>query len=141
MEKCKIIIDTNLWISFLIGKRLSVLKSLVSNTKLAIYVCDNLIDEIKRVSLKTKIQKYILENDNVLLLEMIDMYCTHVVLNKTAISNLRDINDIFLLSLAETVNADFIITGDKDLLELGVHNKTRIVSVTVFISEILPLKN
>jgi len=128
----KIIIDTNLWISFTIGKRLSALKTLFSNMDLKIFVCDSLIDEIKRIAVKTKIRKYISEADVMATLELIDVSCTNVAPDKNAISPVRDVNDVFLLSLAETVDADFILTGDKDLLSLKTHRKTVIVTYSEF---------
>lgn len=53
----KIIVDTNLWISFLIGKRLSLLKKLLTNSDITVYVCDELIQEFKDVSQRGKIRK------------------------------------------------------------------------------------
>jgi putative PIN family toxin of toxin-antitoxin system len=137
MENYKIIIDTNLWVSFLIGKKLSALKELLQNSKLTIYMCDSLIEEIKRVAAKPKIRRYLSEDDSLALLELIGIYCTSVSIKKTAVSSLRDFNDLFLLSLAETVNADFILTGDKDLLVLGSHRKTSIVTYSVFIQFVI----
>ena len=135
----KIIIDTNLWISFLIGKNLSVLKTLLSKTDVAVYVCDHLIDEIKKTAGKAKIRKYISDLDVFAVLELIETYCIHVALCKKAISPVRDANDLFLLSLAETVNADFILTGDKDLLSLQTHQKTGIVTYSKFDSLIISI--
>ena len=130
----KIIIDTNLWISFLLGKKLPILESLLSNADLTVYVCDALLDEFKRVVEKPKIQKYISEEDVVVTLELIDMFCIHTILNKVAVSPVRDVNDLYLLSLAETVSADFILTGDKDLLVLQSHHQTKIVNYSTFTS-------
>ena len=104
---------------------------------LSVYVCHQLIDEIKNTSTKTKICKYISETDVAAVLELIDAYCIHVALNRNAISPVRNANDLYLLSLAETVNADFIITGDKDLLTLQTHQQTGIVTYSIFISQIL----
>jgi len=50
---------------------------------------------------------------------------------------IRDANDMYLLSLAETVQADFILTGDKDLLTLQSYRQTKIVTYSMFIAEIL----
>ena len=83
-----VIIDTNLWISFLIGKKLSVMRNLLTNPKVTIYVCNELLDEFADVSSS--------------------------------------------LSFAETVFADFILTGDKDLLALKTHKQTKIVTYREF---------
>lgn len=44
----------------------------------------------------------------------------------------RDPDDNNILQLAETANANFIVTGDKDLLTLAVFGSTKIVSPAVF---------
>jgi predicted nucleic acid-binding protein len=48
------------------------------------------------------------------------------------VSDIRDIDDLFLLALAETVQADYILTGDKDLLSLHSHRQTKIVTYRYF---------
>ena len=44
----------------------------------------------------------------------------------------RDPNDDFLLILAKDGKADYLITGDKDLLILNPFNKTKICTPTEF---------
>ncbi|MDR2622398.1 MAG: putative toxin-antitoxin system toxin component, PIN family [Dysgonamonadaceae bacterium] len=127
-----VIIDTNLWISFLIGKRLSVLKSLLTNPDLTIFVCGKLLEEIQYISSKQKIRKYVGNDDIRDTLVLIDRFCKFVVIQQDAISPVRDIEDLYLLSLADTVRADYIITGDKDLLILHTHNQTKIVTYNDF---------
>jgi len=130
----KIIVDTNLWISFLIGKRLSLLKKLLTNLDITVYVCDELIQEFKDVSQRGKIRKYISEQDIWDTLKIMDAYCHFVSIKAKAQSSIRDAKDLYLLSLAETVHADYILTGDKDLLVLEAHLQTRILTYSEFSS-------
>lgn len=123
-----IIIDTNLWISFLIGKKLSILKALLAHPDLKIYVCDELVEEFKDVSSRDKIRKYISEQDIIDSLKIIDLYCCYCSVERMAISPVRDAKDLYLLSLADSISADYLVTGDKDLLVLQRHNKTKIVT-------------
>ena len=44
----------------------------------------------------------------------------------------RDIDDNNILQLAEFVNADFIVTGDKDLLDIITFGTTQILTPRVF---------
>lgn len=45
-----------------------------------------------------------------------------------------DPNDDFLLAIAQAADADYLITGDKsDLLALGSHGRTRIVSARAMV--------
>ena len=43
-----------------------------------------------------------------------------------------DPKDNYLLDLSETVEADFLVTGDKPLLNLQFHGNTRIISYRNF---------
>lgn len=130
----KIIVDTNLWISFLIGKRLSLLKKLLTNPNITVYVCDELIREFKDVSKREKIQKYISEQDVWDTLKVMDAYCQVIPIKTKAKSYIRDVKDLYLLSLAETIQADYILTGDKDLLVLESHLHTRILTYSEYMS-------
>ena len=51
----KVIIDTNLWISFLIGHQTQFLRLLLTDTRFDVYVCNQLIDEICKVAKRDKI--------------------------------------------------------------------------------------
>ena len=131
----KIIIDTNLWISLLIGKRLSELRNLCNNDSIVVYICDELISEFVKVSSSDKIRKRVSEERIVKTLELITMSCVNAtIIQKADAPDLRDKKDLFLLSLAETIVADYILTGDKDLLSLQNHNRTKIVAYQEFIS-------
>jgi len=128
----KIIIDTNLWISFIIGKRLAVLSSLLTNSHISVFVCAELLKEIEDTSSKPRIRKYVGDKDVIDTFKLIEKYCNYAVINKTADSPVRDRKDLYLLSLADTVQADYILSGDKDLLELQSHNRTKIVTYNEF---------
>lgn len=47
----------------------------------------------------------------------------------------RDPKDNFLLSLAIDGKASYLITGDKDLLDIKVLGKTKIVTMTSYLSK------
>ncbi|MDR2652088.1 MAG: putative toxin-antitoxin system toxin component, PIN family [Prevotellaceae bacterium] len=44
----------------------------------------------------------------------------------------RDAKDNFLLSLAQDSHADYLITGDKDLLSLNMFGETKIITMSAF---------
>ena len=44
----------------------------------------------------------------------------------------RDPNDLYLLGLSQAAQAEYLVTGDKDLLECGRHGATRIVTPRQF---------
>ena len=131
-----VIIDTNLWVSFAIGKKLSVMRALLTNPTIRIYVCDELLDEFTSVASRLKIRKYITDNDVRDTYKLMEQFCRHVPIAKKAVSSVRDKKDLYLLSFAETISADFILTGDKDLLTLQFHHKTQIVTYKEFMANI-----
>ena len=133
MEKHKIIVDTNLWISLLIGKRLSDLRGLCNSDIIDVYICDELLEEFLRISSREKIRKYATDERVVQTLELIKTSCIMTSADRYVESSvLRDVNDLYLLALAETIPADYILTGDKDLLSMQIHRQTKIVTYSEF---------
>ncbi|MFM7196101.1 MAG: putative toxin-antitoxin system toxin component, PIN family [Bacteroidota bacterium] len=57
LKPSRLVIDTNVWISFLIGKELQDLKDLIVSEKVKIIISDNLVAEIKMVTARKKIKK------------------------------------------------------------------------------------
>lgn len=53
-KSIKVIFDTNVWISFLIGKRLSFIKEHIANGKILIITTPQLIEEILEVTSREK---------------------------------------------------------------------------------------
>ncbi|MCD8539285.1 MAG: putative toxin-antitoxin system toxin component, PIN family, partial [Leadbetterella sp.] len=48
----------------------------------------------------------------------------------------RDADDNYLLGICDSCQAQYLITGDKDLLVLGNYRNTSIVSMSQFIREL-----
>ena len=128
----KIIIDTNLWISFMLGRKVTTMRTLLTYPTLEIYVCRELLDEFYDVSSREKIRKYIRPEDLDDTLKLIHLYGKYVVIRTQSKSKIRDEKDLYLLSLADTINTNYIVTGDKDLLVLEKHNHTKIITITEF---------
>lgn len=55
---------------------------------------------------------------------------------KSEINICRDSKDNFILALCKDANADYLLTGDKDLLELRELGTTQILTISAFLSEI-----
>jgi uncharacterized protein len=67
---------------------------------------------------------------------LIDAYlranCSISEIDEVDPSACRDPNDLHVLGLAQHVSAHFIVTGDKDLLDLGQYRDTRILTPREF---------
>lgn len=131
----KIIIDTNIWISFLIGKELRDLKHLIVNEKVKVITTDQLTNEIKLVTSRKKLKKYFNEDKVSDLLSLLDILADKVKIKKID-KVCRDPKDDFLLALSKESRANYLITGDKDLLDIKVFGRTKIVTIRQFNEEI-----
>ncbi|HRX00564.1 MAG TPA: putative toxin-antitoxin system toxin component, PIN family [Cyclobacteriaceae bacterium] len=127
----RLIVDTNLWVSFLIGKELYYLKDLIVRGKVKLVVSDQLLEELQLVTSRPKLSKYFEKRKVDELLNLIELICDKVKVKKIQVIS-RDPKDDFLLALAKEGKADFLLTGDKDLLEIGRYHKTEILTITEF---------
>ena len=127
----KIIIDTNIWISFLIGKELQDLKDLIVSEKVKVITTDQLINEIKLVTSRDKLKKYFNQDKVSDLISLLDILADKVKIKKID-TICRDPKDDFILALSKESRANYLITGDKDLLEIKVYGRTKIVTMKQF---------
>ena len=128
----KILLDTNIWISFLITKDYSKLDDLIFTRKTILLFSRELLDEFIEVAKRPKFRRWFSPEDVESILETIDEYAEFVTI-KSKIAICRDPKDNFLLSLSVDGNADFLITGDQDLLNLKKMNKTKIITISNFL--------
>jgi uncharacterized protein len=127
----KVIIDTNVLISFLIGKRLGKLKAKLSDLSIKLIYTEQLIEEIKLVTTRPKFKRYFNRADVNDFISLISVIGINYTIDE--IPNIcRDAKDDFLLALCLTSNAGYLVTGDKDLLELKKHGITTIITASEF---------
>ena len=130
--KNRVIIDTNLWVSYLLTNNLSALDSLITDKKLTLIFSLELLEEFVEVARRAKFRKYFSLYEVERLLLTIRKIATFVVVT-SEVSLCRDAKDNFLLALAVDANATHLITGDKDLLILKEHENTRILTLTDYL--------
>lgn len=132
-KKIRVIFDANVWISFTIGKRLSVLKEVMINKDIEVYICSEVIEEYIDVVNRPKIQKYTTKTRIKDTLEIIERSAKNVK-RKSTVKVSRDVDDDYLLAVSADYDIDYLVTGDKDLLILKKFRKTSIVKVATFLS-------
>lgn len=127
----KVIIDSNIWISFLIGKNLTGLQYFIDEQKIKIITCNEQRAELAEVFKKAKLRKYFSKYQIIEFFELLDesSECIKLITHSDLC---RDPKDNYLVSLAIDSNADYLITGDKDLLELNSIENTKIIKYTDF---------
>ena len=107
--KKRIILDTNLWISFLINKDFSILDETIFSDSHILVFSKELLEEFIDVVSRPKFQKYFSQGDIVAIIEMVSQRAEFVDI-VSEISICRDKKDNFLLSLAVDGKADYLIT-------------------------------
>ena len=117
----KVMFDSNLWISFMIGKRLSSLADVLCRHDVEIYVSEQLLNEIRGVIAREKFDKLISAETRYYFFEMVYDVCLFTDITVKAKSDIRDPKDLYLLSMAESVPVDYIISGDRDLTDMKQH--------------------
>lgn len=130
-KNVKVIFDTNVWISFLIGKRLAKIKQYISNGSIVIITTEQLLSEIKNVTSREKLKKYFPKESVKELIELLETIAKKIEIKPTHFIN-RDVKDNFLLDLIDFSKADYLVTGDKDLLEHNPFKTAQILTPADF---------
>lgn len=131
-QKDRVIIDTNLWISFLLTKDFSKFDSIIADNEITLIFSEELIDEILEVTQRIKFRKYFKLDDVESFLLKIKLRSAFIDVI-SVINKCRDSKDNFLLSLAIDGNATHLLTGDKDLLILKKFGQTKILTITEYL--------
>lgn len=134
----RVIIDPNLIASVLIGgitrKRFA---ELTQKLDLIEFVyCDQLINEVLALARKPYFQS---KGIDLATVKTFVGYFRGLALKVMVTSKVklgRDRNDYYLLSLARDAKADYLITGDPDLLLLEKYLNTQIVSMKTFMDTV-----
>ena len=130
----RIIVDTNLWISFVISDKYYLLDDLLYENKVILLISKDLIREIHQTISKPKLKRFFKDGALDKMLSVFEPFMELVEVS-SSINTCRDPKDDFLLALARDGGADFLLTADKDLLELKCFGATKIVTISGFIQE------
>ncbi len=130
----RIVLDTNVFISSIVFKGIcrEVFNEVIENDQC--FISPFILNE-----LKNKLQsKFLIIPSDVLDLEN-DILRVLILQNPHTDfpSICRDNDDNNILQIAESVNADYIITGDKDLLILQKYKQSKIISPSEYLQILL----
>jgi uncharacterized protein len=135
MKSKRVVLDTNLWIYFLISKELSELDELLDEKKVTLLFSEESLNEFIAVSKRPKFQSYFTDKKVTELFRMFEKYGELVkIVRKVQIC--RDKNDDFLINLALSGKANYLVSGDADLLVIGQVEGIQILPWREFIAEI-----
>ena len=113
----RIVIDTNLCISMLIGKQTEILIRIFDLPQYELVTSDDLINEILNVAMRPKFVRYFNMDKVRTFVQFLEENSI-----KFRIENItprcRDPKDDFLLELAVVSDADILLSGDADLTDM-----------------------
>jgi putative PIN family toxin of toxin-antitoxin system len=121
-------------VSFIISNKLSLLDDFLFNGTARLLFSVELIAEIRQTIQKPKLRKYFGTNALDEMLSTFEPFIDLIEV-KSNIRICRDPKDDFLLALAKDGKADYLLTGDKDLLEIKKLGKTKIKTIASFFEE------
>ncbi len=132
----KIVLDTNIFISGILfgGKPRKIIESIIEG-KVELYLSSGILNEIKEVLEREKFgfpehisRQIVFEIESI----------GHLVrpVEKHSVVH-RDDDDNVIIDCAVDAGADFIITGDDDLLSIHEFNNITIISASDFIKHVL----
>ena len=130
----RLVLDTNILLSALLSPLGAPAKLLAAweRNKFGLVACDELIAELRDVAGRPFFKARLRASAAELLaagLRDFSIYCRDLHSGPTA----PDPKDSYLLAMAEASQADFLVTGDKELLSLKHHKSTRIVTPAAMI--------
>lgn len=128
----KVIIDTNLWISFLIGLTASpAVRRILTDGAVSIVMTDILHQEIMAVASRPKFARYFASEACERLLAFLCARSEDYPLGDIP-ARCRDPKDDYLLELARVADADILVMGDKDLTDLHQFGHCQILTLAEF---------
>jgi putative PIN family toxin of toxin-antitoxin system len=135
MKIIKVVVDTNIFISAFLGSKNAklIVRDLFTEQYLLVMSHEQL-REIKAVLQRPKFSNYIHPHELEEFISLLN-FKSFIPSNYGKINDCRDRKDNMILEAAVYGNADFIITGDEDLLVLDPYRWIRILSPVAFIKQ------
>lgn len=134
----KVVFDNNIWISYAIGNHLNDIPTILLRTDIELFACNEMFDEFERVRQYPKLQKILKPKRVAETLELINAKATIVSITEPS-ADFSDAKDNYLLDLCQTIEANYLVIGDKRLLTLEMYESTKIITYRQF-CEILELE-
>jgi uncharacterized protein len=133
-RKFNVVIDANWYVSASINKksRRTLYDNILKNNRLKVYYSKELLQEFEGVIHRKRFAKIINANQIFRFVNWAVLF-----LNKVEIKSIpkivRDKKDDYLLGICDSCKADFLVTGDEDLLVLETYQNTTILTMGQFI--------
>ena len=130
----KAVFDTNVLVSALIKEGIPHQILLCAEEIYQLYICHEILDEVKGVLKRPKILKYSkLTTDKISTFLSDIQNIAHIVIDIPSIDIIKnDPDDNIILACALKAQADYIVSGDKHLIQLASYKWIQIVTPMIF---------
>ena len=132
-KQVRVVIDTNLCISMLIGKQVKQLRQVFVSSGYELAISEALINEILRVAARPKFARYFNADDVRDFVSFLRENSLRFQVGNDIPQRCRDPKDDFLLELAVAADADILLSGDADLIDMKQIGHCQIMTVSEFI--------
>jgi putative PIN family toxin of toxin-antitoxin system len=129
----RIVADTNVLVSALLGKKLRIFLEKLSEDKFELFFSEATFEELFAVLTREKFADYLSKNDIQEFRELLS-YHSQLVTTTETISVCRDPKDKIFLECAMEVAVDYLVSGDQDLLVLRSYRNIPIVTPIEFLT-------
>ena len=111
---------------------MSNLVCILQNNEISVLSCSKLKEEISVVLHRPKFKKYISNKDIIEAIILHDKLSNTVVLGDIKKQN-RDKDDDYLFALCKMGKADYLVSGDKDVLDSGIKPPPVLLTMNEFL--------
>jgi putative PIN family toxin of toxin-antitoxin system len=125
-----VVLDCNIWITLTINSQIDFIADLSDNATI-IVSCTTLRNEIISVLNRPKLSKFISPADIQKVIELHDLVTTIYAPGKI-LPVTKDPKDDYLFALVAKSKADYLVTGDKILIDIERYKKTNVITLARF---------
>jgi putative PIN family toxin of toxin-antitoxin system len=136
----RLVIDPNLLVSYLLTHRGPIARIMdvhLAEENYTLLTCVQLLEELEHVLQYQKFRQYFTSETGIRFVALIASVSELVDVPDKVPKITRDPKDDTLIACALAGSADFIVSGDKDLLDLKKVGNLRVVSARYLLEEIL----
>ena len=132
MGGIKIVINVNVWVSMVISNKVSDIFAIIIHNDIQVFACNELKLELYDVFYREKHFKKFHSRVDVFLEQFQNLTEFLSIKHHRKINDCRDTNYNYLFDLVIQSQADYLVSGDDDVLDVKINPPPQIISFTEF---------
>ncbi len=130
--KPRVVVDTNVFVSALVfGGKPRDVTDLIGKKKVTLVVSEEIMTELRRIVI-AKFPAHLIKLEQ--LEKLLRKYAQWVKLGTASVTISRDADDNKFIETAILGNCTYIVSGDKDLLDIGAYQSVAILTPAQFLN-------